>query len=562
MQTFTNGSIQINKIVDPYGICDQKEVYEASLILNATMLELNMPFKSNPISDAGFGSKLRGDPFLYSMLYTSTHNMMCAPDKITASTNGLEYWWNPTFVKNIGYTGIRLVMGHEIFHVVLGHGARNENRDPYIYNWCCDFFANHAQIQDLRFRFASCVPDEKDRLSTDVNSKFRAMYQELGYKSEKDYYQFFKDALRCQNPMTIERFFKYMKNPLDPSGPDFDDTSIKMKLEMNATPSAMGRENLYREVQAMEFRMKNSLDTYFFDENIPKDIPTSEALYDFVMKDLPVCDNCGRRGVFHLHHSTRAKSRKFLQKTTYPTFKEMLNVLKSCFIKHKVVIQNQPHNIVPDHILLDEKRFLNKIKGKPTEPTTKKMVEVDVVSIAESDTTNRDAALEEFMNIITQKMYDAVQHKIYFQFAAISKEFVEASKKHPSFAEFKSALVRFTSYLLSELEVIDSSRPIDKIFEVLEKSVENSVAGSFLVNAYLNGVFHKKTEDDTDRKYHDIDKMFDLIKKNNMSVLDTYGLRGGMNAEINFYTNDDFANIKFLDCPNCYNGDGYLFSKS
>ena len=84
---------------------------------------------------------LRKMPFYGDILM----RMPIAPDPSaeTALTDGGRILYNPAFFDTLSDAEMNFVLMHEVFHVLLFHCRRAENRDPALWNIATDIIVNH-----------------------------------------------------------------------------------------------------------------------------------------------------------------------------------------------------------------------------------------------------------------------------------------------------------------------------------------------------------------------------------------------------------------------------------
>lgn len=60
----------------------------------------------------------------------------------TCTVDGKRLRYNPTFVQGLPFPELVGVVAHEVMHCALGHHARRQGRDPYLWNVACDYAIN------------------------------------------------------------------------------------------------------------------------------------------------------------------------------------------------------------------------------------------------------------------------------------------------------------------------------------------------------------------------------------------------------------------------------------
>lgn len=263
------------------GNVDDKIVAQAQSKLTAAITEL-----ATNTTTKVFGSKIGGDGLIYQLIFPAEH--ICdgravqleelekqyedekfsslskeEQDKIihdlgtlnklrvirTAATDGKRFWWNPSFINSLSDVGVRLVLMHEAWHVILMHPARRGSRLPTLYNIAIDFKVDNVIFEDLKSRgFHKNVDMFKEHLGDFI--------------SLNEYAQFLKD------PFNPPEKLKHM-SPTE---------SLKRKLS----------ENTNQEFPTF----------YFAEPSLEKHIKRPEAIYDYLVQQIPRCPDCNRLGFY------------------------------------------------------------------------------------------------------------------------------------------------------------------------------------------------------------------------------------------------------------------------
>ncbi len=551
------------EVIDPYGLLSQKDIQRAELRLTALKQELACKWDAVTKADKYTSTGLGGDPFFYIMMSQDPHVAVCDGRISTAATSGEKYYWNPFFIDCFSQVGLRYILAHEITHTVSHHVPKMKNRHKSIHNKCADYFANNLPLSDLKMRWESSMPIQKGQF--------------------KDYFEFYKDAMCCDDPITIDEERAYMLDPVGHSygGPKAE-TNIKMMIEYGVIPSAMERENTIKCINLLRDDVKNKRVRFYFDREIPETCKTPEALYDDLTKSLKKCDNCGRVGMFPIPEDVRENARSIFEqvKHKYPSSDDLLDLLCSILKKHNVELPSG--EIIPDAELIDERRFLNTIDEKKIgngggelssampdntghideeedkEEDKKEEDKAHVCSCSISKDSPADIAMNEFFKEAQDLYYAAIKESVFFDAAKIDDQQIKEGRAVIKYNKgFIESLGGFVSYVYSELASIEKNRPIEDIFEVLKKSINNTLAGFYLIQAKLRGKIKTIGEDGentasgTTRIYQDTEQMFNCLKKNRYSILDMFNLWGGYSKYIDTHINPDWANTDALDCPHC-----------
>jgi predicted metal-dependent peptidase len=691
------------KVSDPFGLSTREDIRKAEQKLSAVQFELANCFDEPSSMKDGFGSGLGGDPFLFILSKLDLHQAAVDDQLFTAASTGKEYIWNPHYINALSFAGLRFVIAHETQHTFLNHVPRMVKRHHSIFNKVLDYFANNYAIADL-----------KQRQKLFDESKFKDnVFKEFSEHGENAYFEFFKKSNHCQKPVLIDELRESILNPFSELEKAKSER-YKAMIEGCAVPSAMRRENTYKHTQSLRVSLSKNDVRYYFDKNIPSTMTTPEALYDYMVKGLPVCTNCSRIGMYPIPKKVNEKMKKAFKESDYPTSDDLIDILKKNIKKHNVVLKNRD-KIVADAELLDEKRFLNMLKGhkekndqeniqdlsnqkipgleginlkgtkvigigpgggtftlgqdpntnqfklnmpstaapvipgarnvsvdsdnadilsfinairtlkgegelddkdkaevekispdlsnkffkegeEPTETEkqelsaiVKKFTGLDPYATSEDpgdcqdcdgkcehcDCKDHEPTEEEkkeqeafeamfkgFFEEVQDRYYDAVKKKIYFDWAVIPDDVLKKGRETPAYNEtFLKSLTGFFGYLMSELSAIDKNRSVDEYFEVLKKSINNTLVGYFLIRSYMDTVYKieqeysadvgRNREENKNRIIHSLDEMFELLKRKRLSILSEFHLLGGYSDEIDMHMNPNWINAKTIDCPEC-----------
>lgn len=567
--------------VDPFGLISKDIFAKAELRLEALKSELAKRFSESGVMD-NYSSGLGGDPFFYFLMSADEHCVRVDGQLTTAATTGSKYFWNPFFVDAMSPSGLRFVLGHEIAHTFLNHVPRMKGRHSSIHNWCVDYFANNLVLSDLRQRF-----ENLQGLSSKVNSK--------------DYYAYYLDSMHCSNPMTLERAKQYMLDPVACSYDRNNDMKIKLMIEDSVVPSGMQRECAYKSNMEIAFQVKNKTFEFFVEKAIPEQLHTPEALYDELVRTLKKCPNCNRVGMFPVPSKVRNNVSSIFNtiKHKYPTADVLLDLLKDVFKANNVALKNNG-NEIPDSELTNERRFIDTLQGKNNVEENKKLSEdlkktdKDVIAgkdvvIEEVEHSEEDkvlsSALDQYYEKVQDLFYAAVKESMFFDYAKIPDSVIKEGRAVKEYnIHFLKSIVAFINYIMSELDSIDKNRSLDEVFDVLKKSISNTLSGYFLLKAKMTHNITKKEEKDKKEKkistepvveneeendtslpydpttatpdndvriYNDDEEMFQLIKNNTQSILSEFDLWGGYSDYIDSLVNPKWVNVEALDCKHC-----------
>lgn len=241
------------------GKVDPALVQKVEDTLSQVFLELGTRYDNDHV-----GSKLGGDPFIFSLMYPVEH--VCTLNMPTAATDGRRYYWNPKFVMGKSLAGLRLICAHEAWHAIYMHPQRRGSRNPKLWNIAVDYIVNNAVMEDLKVR-------KKD--AKEVFTKNLGKY------------------------MTLEQLVQQIKDPYAPikGFEELDPASATVEPDVELPAPDDDRELTPQEKKALENREKKV--RYFYaDPDLADDMKSPERIYDYLFNLLPKCPKCGRLGVY------------------------------------------------------------------------------------------------------------------------------------------------------------------------------------------------------------------------------------------------------------------------
>lgn len=198
----------------------------------------------------------------------------------TAGTNGKVFYWAPQFVLSRSKIGIRLLVGHEGMHAGLFHPKRRGTRIPSLWNIAIDFKSNYNLLEDLRIRGFRRPEETFKELADFVNLE--------------DYAAFVRDPY----------------NPPEKMKPFSPRTSLERILEPNYLTTDY-----------------NDPIVLYAEPNLRKELRQPEAIYDYLLKQAPVCKKCGNMYCYKLPEDVQEMKRK-LEKIQEQNAKEHRNTKK------------------------------------------------------------------------------------------------------------------------------------------------------------------------------------------------------------------------------------------
>lgn len=185
--------------------------------------------------DSKLGSGIGGDPLVFTLITGAEH--IADFNLSTAATDGKRFFWNPHFVLQFGKIGIRIIANHEAWHAIYMHPKRRGFKLPWLWNIAVDYIVNGATVEDLTNR---------------------------GLKGDET----FKTNLGKY--ITLKECAEKMSSP--PEDPH---------------KSAKGKKKSKDEMR------------YFMDPNLQKDWKRPEFVYEFLLRQIPKCPECGRLGHYN-----------------------------------------------------------------------------------------------------------------------------------------------------------------------------------------------------------------------------------------------------------------------
>lgn len=214
-----------------------------------------------------FGSKLGGDPLLFSLIFPMQH--VATTHIATAATDGKRYYWNPHFILSLSLIGVRLVCGHEAWHAIYMHPQRRGPRHPKLYNIAVDFVVNYMVMKDLQHRGFD---------PTTHFTKHLGNYLTLPQTIEMFANPF---AFAIKNGLVLKHVMK-----------ETSDKAIDLPHPNEE------RELTNEEKKIIEEQMK-SIRFFYADPNIADDILRPEVIYEMLLKVVPRDPKTGELGIYY-----------------------------------------------------------------------------------------------------------------------------------------------------------------------------------------------------------------------------------------------------------------------
>ncbi len=256
------------KFTKVIGNIDANLINQVEEKLSQVFLELGTRYDNDHV-----GSKLGGDPFIFSLLYPVEH--VCTQNMPTAATDGKRYYWNPKFVMGKSLAGLRLICAHEAWHAIYMHPQRRGSRNPKLWNIAVDYIVNNAVMEDLKVR-------KKD--AKEVFTKNLGLY------------------------MTLEQLTQQIKNPFAPikGFEQFDPNAATPEPEGYLPSPDEDRELTPQEKKTLEAREKK-VKYFYADPDLADDMKSPERIYDYLYTLLPKCPKCGSLGKFKQPNKNKGK---------------------------------------------------------------------------------------------------------------------------------------------------------------------------------------------------------------------------------------------------------------
>lgn len=182
----------------------------------------------------------------------------------TAATNGSAIYYSPEFVNKLSRIGVRILLQHEALHGALCHPSRRGSRMPHLFNIAVDFKVNYLILADLASRGIA----NYEKLFRDNMGEYILL---------EEYAQFLRDPFNPPAKMAHFNPTIAMKKRLDPGYQDPSD---------NAPPM------------------------FFAEPNLEGDMRRPEYIYDYLLKQIPKCDICGRLGKYKKPDAYRELEKK------------------------------------------------------------------------------------------------------------------------------------------------------------------------------------------------------------------------------------------------------------
>jgi Putative metallopeptidase domain len=175
----------------------------------------------------------------------------------TAATDGLRFYWEPEFLLAKSHFGQRLLLAHESNHATLLHPTRKGARIHQLWNIAADYRVNFLIFEDLRirgFKYPSSI-----------------FNQHLG--------QF----------ITLEEYAAFLRDPYHPP-PRLEQFGRMASFRRSLQP---GYELIDEDMLNEELPQ-----LYYADPHLPLTLRQPEAIYDYLLKQVPRCECCGKLGIY------------------------------------------------------------------------------------------------------------------------------------------------------------------------------------------------------------------------------------------------------------------------
>jgi predicted metal-dependent peptidase len=213
-------------------------------------------------SNKATGTKLGGDPFIFSLLQPVQH--ICTLNMPTAATDGKRFYWNPKFIIKLTQIGLRIVCYHEAGHAIYMHPQRRGSRLAKLWNIAVDYIVNNMAMEDLKSRGFNATSLFKEHLGD-----FR----------------------------TIDEFVNMIKNPYEYEA--FLNLQKKSNVKL---PGPNDDQDLTSEqIEELE-RLAKPVRFFYADPDILPNMKRPEKIYDYLYALLPKCSKCGSVGMYKRPH--------------------------------------------------------------------------------------------------------------------------------------------------------------------------------------------------------------------------------------------------------------------
>jgi predicted metal-dependent peptidase len=170
----------------------------------------------------------------------------------TAATDGKKFYWSLPFVLKQSKLGLRIVMEHEAWHAIYMHPSRRGSRNPQLWNIAVDYKVNFTIMEDLKAR--------------DIKDPSKVFTESLG--------EF----------ITLQEYADFLKNPFQPP---------PRLAHLNPMESLRGMAD-----PAYAKKGEKIPPMYFADANLDGDFKKPEIIYDYLLKQIPKCPECGKLGMY------------------------------------------------------------------------------------------------------------------------------------------------------------------------------------------------------------------------------------------------------------------------
>ena len=567
-------SIRYSAIYDPYGLLSKQDIINSEKKLSIVMMELSSSFNRINFEDVknNMGTPLGGDPFIFKLLSDDPHHAGLDERLMTAASTGYSYIWNPILVNALSFSALRYTMVHEVQHTLRQHQSKRywKNIAFSLMNKILDFYCNSYAIEDTRRRIDQFSKRDRDYLGKSIQTIF-------GIKDTSEYFEYIKRAIQNTKPQTVKKMFDSYKDPFA----RINDAEMRDIFESCATPGSMKRERLYKSMQNMLLDIAKNEWVGFEDDCIPPEYPAPLAMYDAVIETLPVCENCGRMGMFSVPDSVRELAKKYEESITHlPSLEELVSIFVEKVRAHNLDFETHEEKTV-------EKVAKDLDENTPVLPTSQDdLVQPDISTVIVSryspvDNKKLRDCVDEMLLVMEDRFYNAVKQPLFEEWARIPDAVIEAGRKEKKYkAPFVNSLIHFIHYCFGKYcsnetglfapgapgelaqwrnpsiensEIVSSMVfQINGDFPNVVKHTVNSIKSLLAVKNVTGTMGQAKTIQLADREVTSTEKMTELILgTERRNILGFFHL--SYLSRLDCYLDPKWVNYYTIDCPHCYN---------
>lgn len=152
----------------------------------------------------------------------------------TAATDGVNFYYNETFIDSLNKQEMIFVFGHEVLHNVFEHHFRRGNRNPLIWNIACDYVVNLVLVQSH-----IGTPPKLSKGGVLLDKKYENMYAEEVYDI---FFKEIKDSKHLQ--ALVDRLLDDHPDLSGKTQKEIEELKAKIKEDLLKASQSSGAGNI------------------------------------------------------------------------------------------------------------------------------------------------------------------------------------------------------------------------------------------------------------------------------------------------------------------------------